>query len=74
MFLWLSLILYCLACFLFVQWFYGNENPFYYMQWNVILSIQSLGLIALIFPLGFLRLRSKYTHREIEDIVIYDRD
>jgi hypothetical protein len=33
-----------------------------------------LGLIAVIAALGFLRLRSKYTHREIEDIVIYDRD
>lgn len=27
-FLWVSLVLYCLACFLFVQWFYANENPF----------------------------------------------
>lgn len=66
---------------LFTLMFWGYDNArvshrhgsvVYHTQWMYILTTQFYGNWLLILVLFGLRIRAKYSHREIEDIIVYD--
>jgi hypothetical protein len=69
----LSLWAYCIVAFLLTFWQWSNRNYFLHTSWLIILSTQCWGVFSLSVVLALYRIKAKYSHREIEDIVIYDR-
>lgn len=73
-------ILFFISCLLFaegsrgcVHYLYSRDSPNVRLQWFVILQVLSGTIVVLAIFLFCARLKAKYTYREIEDIVIYDR-
>lgn len=53
-------------------WEFKNQNVFVHTSWIIIISTLSFATILFSGILFALRIKAKYTYREIEDIVIYD--
>ena len=63
-----------MTCNMMTTWKYTNENFYIGYNWMYIIPLLSLVCILLTLLLFALRVKAKYTYREIEDIIIYDRD
>ena len=69
----LSIWIFSLTAFLLTYWQYKNHSYGVQIQWMFIIPILAFSVIVLSGLLFALRVKAKYTFREIEDIVIYDR-
>lgn len=62
-----------MTAFLLTYWQFKNHSYNIEIQWMFIIPILAFSTIILSGFLFALRVKAKYTFREIEDIVIYDR-
>jgi hypothetical protein len=65
--------LFCLTAFLLTYWQFKNNSYYAHIGWMFKIPILAFSTIVLSGFLFALRVKAKYTYREIEDIVIYDR-
>lgn len=70
---YLCIVGFCSAGFFLTLWQYMNKSVFVHSLWLVIIATQTLSVLLLGTVLLFLRIKAKYSYREIEDIVVYDR-
>jgi len=68
-----SLVAFALAGWFTILWWAESETSFVHTSWEVIISTLSWSIIILSCTLFGCRIKAKYSYREIEDIVIYDR-
>lgn len=68
-----SIWIFALAAFLLTYWQYKNHSAQVQIQWMFFIPILAFSVIILSGFLFALRIKAKYTYREIEDIVVYDR-
>ena len=63
-----------IGCFLMTYWKYKNDNYNVLFNWMFIIPTLCLFTLLLSVTLFALRIKAKYSHTEIEDITIFDRD
>jgi len=68
-----ALQLFAIVAFLLTYWQYKNSNYYVQFNWMFISPILSFTVVLLSGLLLALRVKAKYTYREIEDIIVYDR-
>ena len=52
---------------------WNNDNPAMLLQWFIILMTLTTAVTGLALVTFFVRLKSLYLHREIDDIIIFDK-
>ncbi len=68
-----SLWLFSLAAWGLISWWVANETVFARLSFQLIITTLSWACIILSVILFGARIKAKYSFREIEDIVVYDR-
>jgi len=52
---------------------WNNDNPAMLLQWFIILMTLTTAVTGLALVTFFVRLRGLYLHREIDDVIIFDK-
>jgi len=68
-----SLWLFSLAAWGLISWWVANQTVFAKLSFQLIITTLSWACIILSVILFGARIKAKYSFREIEDIVVYDR-